>query len=235
LRRYQPLPRLRPLPCSSARDSRRGRSIGHRCADPVSSPSLAIDAGCGARDDSGRLVRPTTEQWLYPERPGVRRRLCLQVRRDCAVYPCPGSRDERDRRPALHHSGYDSHSASRQWNTLAHATHTRRIPNQRKLLARHNGQRLVVVNGVNARISIVATGPLFRRTRLCDAGRDINLHATRSHVTGVEAISSTSFAHTQWHRRRAIFTRYHRNADTTRSAKSNRPPEHSSDTEWRGY
>ena len=111
----------------------------------------------------------------------------LQVRMDRAVYPCPGSRDERDRRPARHHTGYDSHSASRQWNTLAHATHTRRIPNQRKLLARHNGQRLVVVNGVSARTSIVTTGPPFRRTRLCDAGRDINLHATRSHATGVEA------------------------------------------------
>ena len=68
-----------------------------------------------------------------------------------------------------------------------HATHTRRIPNQRRLLARQNGQHLVVVNGVSARISIVATGPLFRRTLLCDAGRNIHLHATRSLATGVEA------------------------------------------------
>jgi hypothetical protein len=50
---------------SSARHSRRRRSTGHRCADPVSSPSLAIDAGCGARDDSGRLLGPTIEQWLH--------------------------------------------------------------------------------------------------------------------------------------------------------------------------
>jgi hypothetical protein len=70
---------------------------------------------------------------------------------------------------------------------LAHATHTRRIPNQRTSLAPQNGQRLVVVNGASARISIVATGPLFRRTLLCDAGRDINLHAIRSHATGFEA------------------------------------------------
>lgn len=82
--------------------------------------------------------------------------------------------------------GQSRRICSRQWNTLAaHATHTLRIPNQRTSLARQNGQRLVVVNGVSARTSIVATGPLFRRTLLSDA-RDVNLHAIWSHATGVE-------------------------------------------------